>query len=331
MHAQSSSAESTALGLGSSPAVPAASDPSDHLAISDAREPLDTDGSDPGPVELHARNVVFDWRDTPLHWIPDHPVASNFISVLNLLLPEGERWFVQTYNEALPLVRDDELAATMRGFIGQEAMHAEAHDHVLWEFLDNHGIDPRPYTRQMEWVFRKLLAPMENGSPEAKQKHLIERLWLIAALEHYTALLGDFALNNTWAENDADPAMADLFTWHGAEEVEHRAVAHEVAIYFGDSYLRRGRAMVLVLPALLLLINRGFRYIMSQDSSLSYNYFQQQYHYFRAVRAGVLPRIWKIVASTFAYFRPGFHPNEIGSTAQAVAYLASSPAARNAS
>ena len=298
--------------------------------LDDPREPVDPDGSDPGPVELHARNVTFDWSGTPLHWIPGHPVPSNFVSVLNLLLPEGERWFVQTYNEALPLVADDELAATMRGFIGQEAMHAEAHDHVLWEFLDHHGIDPRPYLAQAEWIFRKILAPMEKGSAAARQKHLIERLWLIAALEHYTAILGDFALNNTWVEHGADPTMTDLFTWHGAEEVEHRAVAHEVAVYFGDSYLRRGRAMLVALPVLIVLIQRGFRFIMKQDTSLHYNIFQRQYHYHRGVRAGVLPKMWKVIVSTFSYFRPGFHPNEIGSTAQAVAYLAASPAARNA-
>ncbi len=289
-----------------------------------------TDDADPGPVELHARNVVFDWTTTPLHWIPGHPVASNFISVLNLLLPEGERWFVQTYNEALPLVHDDELAATMRGFIGQEAMHAEAHDHVLWEFLDVHGIDARPYQLQMQWLFRKILGPLDHGSARARHKHLIERLWLIAALEHYTAILGDFALNNTWSEHGADPAMTDLFTWHGAEEVEHRAVAHDVATYFGDSYLRRGRAMTLVLPVLIILIYRGFRFIMKQDKSLSYNLFQRQWQYHRDVRAGLLPKVWRVVLSTVSYFRPGFHPDEIGSTAQAVAYLASSPAARGA-
>lgn len=288
------------------------------------------DDADPGPVELHARNVEFDWARTPLHWIPNHPVASDFISVLNLLLPEGERWFVQTYNEALPLVKDGKLAAAMRGFIGQEAMHAEAHDHVLWEWLDAHGIDPKPYQLQMEWIFRKVLGPMHTGTPAAQQKHLIERLWLIAALEHYTAILGDFALNNTWLENDADRTMADLFMWHGAEEVEHRAVAHDVAAYFGDSYLRRGRAMVIVLPVLLFLIFRGFRFIVKQDRTLHANYFQRRRQYFRAVRAGVLPPLWRVVLSTFSYFRPGFHPDEIGSTAQAVAYLSSSPAARNA-
>ncbi|MFT4042654.1 MAG: metal-dependent hydrolase [Gordonia sp. (in: high G+C Gram-positive bacteria)] len=297
--------------------------------ISDAPEPADLDGADPGPVELHARNVAFDWGQTPLHWIPGHPVASNFISVLNLILPEGERWFVHTYNEALPLVRDDELAATIRGFIGQEAMHAEAHDHVLWEFLDHHGIDPRPYCAQMEWIFRKMLGPLDKGSAAARQKHLIERLWIIAAAEHYTALLGDFALNNTWAKHGADPTMTDLFTWHGAEEVEHRAVAHEVAMYFGDSYLRRGRAMAVVLPGLLFLIVRGFRFIMIQDTSIRYGLLRTGYHYYRGVRAGVIPRMFKLVLATFSYFRPGFHPDEIGSTAQAVAYLAASPAARN--
>ncbi|MDV7101048.1 metal-dependent hydrolase [Gordonia amicalis] len=286
------------------------------------------DQADPGPVELHARNVAFDWDDVPLHWIPGHPVASNFISVLNLLLPEGERWFVQTYNEALPLVADEELASRMRGFIGQEAMHAEAHDHVLWEFLDHHGIDPRPYQLQMEWVFRRVLGPATSGPPQARHKHLIERLWLIAALEHYTAVLGDFALNNNWIETGAHPTMADLFMWHGAEEVEHRAVAHDVAAYFGDSYLRRGRAMLAVLPMLLFLIQRGYRFIMKQDTSVSY--IQKKWQFHRGVRANVLPPLRSIVFSTFSYFRPGFRPVQIGSTAQAVAYLAKSPAARNA-
>ncbi|MDT5076639.1 MAG: uncharacterized protein QOJ80_1276, partial [Mycobacterium sp.] len=61
---------------------------------------------DPGPVQIQARRVHFDVRDIPLHWIPDHPVASNMISLLNVVLPAAERWFVAAYNEALPLVKD---------------------------------------------------------------------------------------------------------------------------------------------------------------------------------------------------------------------------------
>lgn len=289
-----------------------------------------TPATDPGKVELHARNVEFDLSQTPLHWIPGHPVASNFITVLNLLLPEGERWFVQTFNEALPLIKDEELASDMRGFIGQEAMHAEAHDRAVEGWLNRHGIDTTPYQRQMEWVFRRALGPRADGTPEQRQKHLIERLWLIAAIEHYTAILGDFALNCRWAEAGADPAMMDLFTWHGAEEVEHRAVAHEAAAYFTDSMLHRARAMALALPFLALLLVRGFRFIMKADGSVKVGPIGKFTGYWRGGRAGVLPKIRHLLAATFTYFKPGFRPEDIGDTAQAVAYLASSPGARRA-
>ncbi|MFW0788327.1 metal-dependent hydrolase [Gordonia sp. CPCC 205333] len=290
-----------------------------------------TPDTDPGPVELHARNVAFDVEKAPLHWIPGHPYASNLITALNLILPEGERWFVQTYNEALPLVRDEALANTMRGFIGQEAMHAAAHDKVIWDYVEAHGIDPLPYHRQMEWVFRKLLAPKTDGTAEQQRKHLIERLWLIAAIEHYTAVLGDFALNSSWREAGGDPTITDLFMWHGAEEVEHRCVAHEVAVYFGDSYLRRARVMLLVMPSLLLIVFRGGRYISAHDPAGPISFLQRRREYRRGVRANVLPRIGGVIRYSLTYFRPGFDPAEVGDTAQAVAYLASSPAARNAS
>jgi predicted metal-dependent hydrolase len=289
-----------------------------------------THAYDPGPVELHARNVEFEWQNTSLHWIPDHPVPSNVISMLNLLLPEGERWFVQTYNEALPLVKDEVLAAAMRGFIGQEAMHAEAHDRVLWEFLDHNGLDPRPFQSQMEWLFRKILGPSDKASATARYKHLVERLWLIAAIEHYTAVLGDFALNNSWDEYGADPMMADLFRWHGAEEVEHRCVAHDVATHFGDSYLKRGRAMLVVLPALLFVIHRGIRFIAHGDPAGTVSYPRLWLGWFAGARKGLLPTLRSIVLATFSYFRRDFSPMEVGSTAQAVAYLATSPAARSA-
>lgn len=289
-----------------------------------------SDPEDPGPIELHARDVHFDWHGTPLHWIPGQRVASNTISVLNLLLPEGERWFVETFNEALPHVRDEELATAMRGFIGQEAMHAEAHDKVLWEFLAANGVDATAFQRQMEWVFRRTLGPRANLSEQEQFSYLTERLWLIAAIEHYTAILGDFALNNSWDEAGAAPAMVDLFRWHGAEEVEHRSVAHDVASYFGDGYLRRGRAMTVALPALLFLIHRGLRFINAADPAGKLSYPQLWIGYWKGARGGTLPQLRKVVVATATYFRPSFRPEEIGSTAQAVAYLAKSPAARGA-
>jgi len=200
---------------------------------------------DPGPVQIHARKVDFDVADIPLHWIPGHPVASNFASLLNIVLPPVERWFVAVFNEALPLVKDPKLAEDMRGFIGQEATHADVHEHVLHALMAARGVDPKPLLDQVDFIFSRTLAPRTSLDPKRRLSHLCDRLWLIAAIEHYTAVLGDFVLNCRWEDYGADPTIVDLFRWHGSEEVEHRNVAHDVAVYFHNSYPDRIRSMLM--------------------------------------------------------------------------------------
>jgi predicted metal-dependent hydrolase len=267
----------------------------------------------------------------PLHWIPGHPVASNVIGLLNLILPAAERWFVATYNEALPLVKDPKLAEEMRGFIGQEGAHAEVHERLLHEFMEERGVDPTPMLDQMEYVFTKVLAPSTSEDPKRRMNHLCDRLWFIAALEHYTAVMGDFALNCNWDDYGADSTMADVFRWHGSEEVEHRSVAHDVAVYFHDSYVDRIGAMVMAMIGIYAFFQRGATFLMKADPTLDIGWWKTQRLRARDSKLGLLPKYRKLFGSnTLAYFRPGFTPDEMGSTAQAVAYLARSPAARAA-
>lgn len=286
---------------------------------------------DPGPVEIRARKVAFDVSGVPLHWIPGHPVASNMVSLLNVVLPAAERWFVATYNEALPLVRDSRLADDMRGFIGQEATHADVHERLLGEFMVARGVDPTPMLDQVEFVFGKVLAPTTSTDPRRRLNHLCDRLWLIAAIEHYTAVLGDFALNSAWDDHGADPTMVDVFRWHGSEEVEHRSVAHDVAAYFHDSYFDRVRSMGMAVAMMLMFFERGTRYLSQNDPHTDFGWWGMQRRRLRDSRLRLLPKYRTLFGSqTLTYFRPGYSPEEMGSTAQAVAYLASSPAARAA-
>ena len=286
---------------------------------------------DPGPVQIQARRVNFDVSGIPLHWIPGHPVASHMISLLNVVLPAAERWFVATYNEALPLVKDAQLAEDMRGFIGQEAVHADTHERVLQEWMANTGVDPQPVLEQVEYIFGKVLAPSTSPDPKRRLNQLCERLWLIAAIEHYTAVMGDFALNCDWDDFGADPTLVDLFRWHGSEEVEHRCVAHDVATYFNDSYFARIRSMTLAMTMIYFFFERGTYFLCREDPDLRIGWWRMQ-----RLRAGdsklrLLPTYRNLLGSTtLSYFRPGYSPQDFGSTAQAVAYLASSPAARAA-
>jgi predicted metal-dependent hydrolase len=286
---------------------------------------------DPGPVQIQARKVHFDAGDIPLHWIPGHPVASNVVSLLNVVLPAAERWFVETFNEALPLVKDPQLADDMRGFIGQEATHADVHAQMLHQYMAANGIDPKPMLDQVEFLFSTTLAPPQSADPKRRLNHLCDRLWFIAAIEHYTAVLGDFALNCAWDDHGADPTMVDLFRWHGSEEVEHRSVAHDVAVYFHDSYLDRIRAMMMAVVAIFVFFQRTAWFLVKSDPNTDIGWWTFNRMRMRDSKLGLLPKYRKLFGSNTAmYFRPRFTPQEMGSTAQAVAYLASSPAARAA-
>jgi predicted metal-dependent hydrolase len=76
---------------------------------------------------IKARRISFDWSATPLHWIPGDPVATHVINSFHIILPEGEKWFIQCVRDARPYIKDARLLEEIRGFIGQEMVHATAH------------------------------------------------------------------------------------------------------------------------------------------------------------------------------------------------------------
>ncbi|MEC4574766.1 metal-dependent hydrolase [Streptomyces virginiae] len=277
-------------------------------------------------VDLRPRNVSFGWEDTPLHWLPGEPFAGHMINVLHLLLPAGERWFVHVYKQALPHIEDERLREDVVGFIGQEAMHAAAHDDVL-PHLKRLGLDPTPYTAQVDWLFEKLLGDRTLPPGRARHWWLMERVAMIAAIEHYTAFLGDWVLGaDELDRRGADPTMLDLLRWHGAEEVEHRSVAFDLFMHLDGGYRRRARTWATAFSALVFLWQRGVRFFMENDPHLvdgkaSFGQF------LLAGRQGVLPSTGSMLKSIPKYLSRTYHPSQEGSTAQAVAYLASSPGA----
>ncbi len=285
----------------------------------------------PDRVDLRARDVHHDWSATPLHWIADDPIASHAIGALNFLLPEGERMFCATFHELLPFLRDEALRRDVLGFIGQESMHAETHEVVLHQVYGARGIDPAPLIRQSEYLFRTVVGPRPGHSPRRARQHLIERAALIGGLEHLFAFLGDWILNSRLEDHGADPQMLDLFRWHGAEEVEHRNVAHDVVAYLGVGYLRRNIAMVVGVGALLALILRNTRYLVRADPALpDMGYAALARNLARSMRRGTFPSIPRLLRSAAICLKPGYSPASVGDTAQALAYLAVSPSAREA-
>src|SRR6202034_4621067 len=159
---------------------------------------------------LEARDVKFDGAKLPIHYVPNEPFTTHMLNVLHLLLPAGEEFFVEVFKKALPLIKDDQLRLDVQGFIGQEAMHSQAHSGVLEYFAAN-DIDVTPFTDQMNWLFGKLLGDRPRWSVRRQHSWLLERVAIVAAIEHYTAILGEWILDTP--QHDAigtDPVMLDM-------------------------------------------------------------------------------------------------------------------------
>ena len=277
----------------------------------------------------HRRQVRFDWSDTPLHWVPDDPFSTHMMNVLHLILPTGERWFIQVVNEAAPMVDDPELKAAIKPFVQQEAWHAWAHQMVL-QHLAEQGIDTKPYTDRLEkWL--SVLGDQRPGWPKALQRWwLYRRLADVAALEHFTAVLGQWVIQNRGLDYaGTDAVMLDLLRWHGAEEVEHRSLVFDVHSHLSGSRLQRATTMAEVVFFLSLFWVLGVRYLMRHDPSLS-GAKPRWRDWFRAARQGRLPGPGRLYGAAPRYIRPSHHPITEGSTEMAMVYLARSPAAQAA-
>ncbi|MGW6308406.1 metal-dependent hydrolase [Streptomyces niveus] len=305
-------------------------------ADEDGRTNAGRDGDGPGEQYVIApRRVSFDWRETPLHWIPDEPTATHVVNVLHLLLPAGERWFVKVFKEALPLVDDPVLLKDVKGFMGQEATHSVQHAYVL-NHLAEQRLDTEPYTRHVDYLFEVLLGEKPPfGVPWPPKDWLRFRLGIVAAIEQFTAVLGDWVLRAEALDDaGADEIMLDLLRWHGAEEVEHRAVAFDMYQHCGGPdpvrYARRLETMVVAAPVMVWFWARGAAYLIRHDPQLAGRLRYSLREHNRAVAKGLLPTWRELGSAVPRYFRRSYHPSQEGSLRRAVDYLAASPAARAA-
>jgi predicted metal-dependent hydrolase len=134
-----------------------------------------------------------------------------------------------------------------------------------------------------------------------------------AALEHFTATLGELVLTSEQVRADlGHPAVADLFVWHALEETEHKAVAFDVyRAIGGGERLRVGtmrvmRAVFVVGISALVLSS-----LLADRDTYRPRVLWRSWQRFRRS-----PLVDKSVRQQLhAYDRRGFHPDDIDTSA----------------
>lgn len=258
------------------------------------------------PIPVRQVSLPFD-PSIPRHWFAGNALETHIFNGLNLLFPDGERFFIASVQEALPRVRDPELRRQVKGFFGQEALHAREHERYFDVLrAQDYRVDRflRRFRRYCEWNSRWLPAPL--------------RLAMTAGAEHWTATLGASVLRGP-ALDAAHPTMRMLALWHAAEEVEHRSVAFDVLQETHPGYLLRVTGFLLATASLFVWAAVGTRMLLRQDG-ISRHEVQALHRAARARGAGHLPEL--VRQGFWVYLRRDFHPSQDDALAEAEARLA---------
>jgi predicted metal-dependent hydrolase len=257
---------------------------------------------------IKPRSPKFDFDAVPKHWLGGSAVATHLANGLNLLFPEGERFFVRTVHRYLSRIDDEELREAVRGFSQQEGRHANAHE-KYFETLEKQGYEIRGFLRFFSWSAFHVL---EDAAPPQL------RLAVTAAAEHYTATLAKGALGTNLFD-DADPTMRALLKWHAVEEVEHKSVAFDVLERVNPSPRLRVAGMI-VASTLLALFGLGATAMLLRQDRVPLS------RILREIRelGDHNPFGRRVFGSAIrGYMRRGFHPDqETEDKELASAYLA---------
>lgn len=228
------------------------------------------------------------------------PLMSHLLTALSMTFPAGEQFFVHSVRNVREQVSDPQLQQQISGFIGQEAMHSQAHAHF------NQALDCPEYDLQ------QYQAQMGKGLAALKTRSHRRQLAATVAYEHFTAMIAAHLLSHPSLFDGFDANLRHLWLWHAVEELEHKSVAFDVyQQVFGrervESLAQRRRSM--------RTVSVGF--VMGLASMTSTLFWQDKKYSLGSVRNVALNvrdsyfiarMIVSLLPEYLAYYREGFHP-----------------------
>jgi len=178
-------------------------------------------------------------------WCNENARISATLEAVSLVTPALERFFIRTVADCLPLAENEpELEQLCREFIREEAEHTGAHRKLNAALLSYMGASP-PGLAMIE----KLL------NIANRRLSLSARVALVAALEHFTAVLSKAHLRRQANWRFGCAYARDLFDQHAREEIDHRSVTFDLW------RLRGGGSVVVRIAAISAILIVGAVYL----------------------------------------------------------------------
>jgi hypothetical protein len=251
----------------------------------------------PSDVTLVPRNREYDIAQSLAgDWFDNHAFKTAWFNAMSITFPLGEKFFIDSVRYFAGQIDDPKLTEDIRGFCGQEGFHRREHQRYNEALCRQRGYDLRIMEGRLE---RNIQRGYKYMTP-------LQRLAGTASLEHITAILAESILSEDDPMIDtADSAMRELWQWHAAEEMEHKAVAFDVYRAVGGTEKMRRRAMRQATFFLTLDILMGLVHMLRRDKKLWNLRVWREGWKFLFFKGGALRRLWPAYKE---YYREGFHP-----------------------
>jgi uncharacterized protein len=247
------------------------------------------------PLEVRERH--YNYEDSAQYYDSGNAVLTAEINAMGIIIVVGERFFIRSVQRLASRVKDPELKLQVKGFLGQEAMHSKETNRAL-ESLEKRGF---PLLEFQNW-HEGLIKRFERWFP-SPTVHLMSTV----AVEHYTTILAVWFLSNHYGDHFS-PAMRDLWNWHSAEELEHKAVAFDMLQEVAPpNYLARILSYIIPLGLAWLAYRKAVRLLLKWDG-LSRAQIREERRRARRIRIPFFswrfPHLWD-------FLKPRFHPNDL--------------------
>ena len=252
----------------------------------------------PAALTITPRDRRFGAASSPDRlWHGGRVEATAIYNALSTTFPKGEAFFVDSvraFRDGAP----PQLAEDIKAFTTQEVIHSREHDRFNRSAAEA-GYDLSSLDERVE-----LRLGIGRGRPP------VVNLAATMALEHFTAIFAHQLLADPRHLEGADPEIAELWRWHAAEEIEHKAVAYDTWLHATRDWSRwkrwKVKALIMLLMTRNFVVDRtlGALELMRQDGVTGPRAWGLLLRYL-----WVSPGMFRKVGGAWiSFFLPGFHP-----------------------
>lgn len=246
-------------------------------------------------IPLLRRRVDFKFpKSISKHWLSKSPFRTHLLNSFTLIFPDGEKYFIRSTLKFLNQIKNQKLKKDAKTFMAQESQHSIQHE----KFFEN--------LREQGYDVDKLLFFTELIAYDIIERVFSSKMNLstTAGLEHYTAMLAEIGLEGDILKH-AQKKMRDLFEWHAAEEIEHKAVAYDVLQSIDDSYTLRVFGLVVATLLLFGFSSLCTTSLLYRDRKLLDKKVWLDFIEFLFIKEKLF---FKSTAIILRYLKPNYHP-----------------------